>query len=159
MAGTLARRCAHVASVLAVVATLSAQQTSPEADAEFATLLAAARQSFAGSDWDRRTATYQALIAAARAKGSALWEGRGILGLARIANETARYPDARKLGLEALAIFERLELESDIGDASAFLGRAADLVNDFTAATTHYERAATRVRRGWQRRGRIPRAS
>ena len=134
-----ARRFARVVAVLAVVVSVSAQQnTSAEPDAEFIALLTAAQESFTDRNWDRGTAHYQKLLTAARTRGADLWQGRALLGLGRIANQTARYDDARRHGREALAIFERLNAASDIGDANTTLAIAASSVNDAGTAKMHY---------------------
>jgi CHAT domain-containing protein/tetratricopeptide (TPR) repeat protein len=156
MDSAVARRFASVAAVLSVVASLSAHQSNTaDADAEFVALLTTAQQSYTHHDWERSTAAYQALLTAARAKGSSLWEGRGLLGLGRIANETARYGDARRHALDALAIFERMNATSDIGDANTTLGIAANSVNDDAVAKTHYERAVAAYRAAGDERRRV----
>src|SRR4029453_8234722 len=76
-------------------------------------------------------------------------------GLAKIANESARYPDARRHALDALAIFERLQSPRDIGDANQSLAIAAYSVNDDDTARTHYDRAAAAYRTAGDERSRI----
>lgn len=150
------RRLAPVVAACALATSLSAQQSGSVAnDAEFAALLAAAQESFAEHDWDRSAAGYQRLLAAARAAGATLWEGRAILGHGRIANQAARYGDARRHGLEALAIFEGLNAAGDIGDANTTLAIAAGAVNDDTTAKAHYERAADAYRTAGNHPGRV----
>jgi CHAT domain-containing protein/tetratricopeptide (TPR) repeat protein len=151
-----ARRFARVATAFAVVVSLSAQQNTPgDAEAEFAALLTAAQQAFTERDWDRATAAYQTLLTTARAKAAALWEGRAMLGLGRVANSAARYADARTQALEALAIFERLNAASDAGDANSTLGIAADSLNDLELARTHYARAVEAYTAAGNERARV----
>src|SRR5262245_20649571 len=102
------------ACVLALAVSVSAQPGQVDADPELTALLTEAEQSFpAANDWDRGTAAYQALLAAARAKGSELFEARAILGLGKIAIQQSQYADARRHALAALAIFERLQSLND----------------------------------------------
>lgn len=151
-----ARRLVRLTAVFAVIVSVSARQTAPgESDAELSTLLKNAQTSFTDHDWNRGAAAYETLIAAARAKGAAVWEGRGILGLGRIANEAARYADARRHATEALAIFERLNATGDIGDANTTLAIAAYSVDDNETAKTHYERAVAAYRTAGNTRARI----
>src|SRR4051812_22637704 len=75
MDSAVARWFACVAGVLAVVVSLSADQSNTAADTEFAVLLSAAQRSYSEHDWDRSTTIYQTLMTAARAKGASLWEG------------------------------------------------------------------------------------
>src|SRR5262245_34567220 len=141
------RRFALVAAALAVVASVSAHQnTALQPDAELAALLTTAKRSFNDRDWDRGTAGYQALVAAARAKGAVVWEGRGTLGLGEIAYATARYDDARRYSLEALAMFEPAGATNDIGDANMMLAAIADTQGDGRTAAPYYERAVTAYR-------------
>jgi CHAT domain-containing protein/tetratricopeptide (TPR) repeat protein len=151
------RRFARVAAVFVIAATLSAQQNNGSApeDAELVALLSAAKASFAERNWDRAAADYQKLLSAARAKDAALWEGRAILGFGRIANESARYVDARRHALEALAIFERFSAADDVGDANTTLAIAAGSVNDYETEKTHYARAVEAYRAAGNDRGRV----
>jgi len=145
-----------VVSALAVAVSLTAQQNPPaEAEAAFASILAAAREAFASRDLDRSAAEYQKLLVAARAANSRLWEGRATLGFGRVANEAARYADGRRYALEALAIFESLNAKGDIGAANMTLGVTAETLNDNTLAKMHYERAATAYQEAGNERARL----
>jgi CHAT domain-containing protein/tetratricopeptide (TPR) repeat protein len=156
MGRAAARRCASVAAAFALVISVSAQQTaSVDADAEFTTLLTKAQKSYHDHQWESAIALYETLQTTARTKGAALWEARAILGLGQVANETARYGDARKHALEALATFERLNAETDIGDANVTVAIAAASVNDDNVAMTHYERAVAAFRAAGQEKPRI----
>jgi tetratricopeptide (TPR) repeat protein len=151
-----ARRFVRIAAIVILIAPVAARQNVPAgADAEYVTLLNTARVVFTTYDWDRGIAAYETLVAAARTNGAAVWEGRGLLGLGRIANETARYADARRYANEALAIFERLNAADDAGDANVTLGNAADLLNDADAAKAHYERAVAAYRTSGNAHGAI----
>ena len=137
-----ARWLSCVVAALAVAVSLSAHQnTAAESDAEFVARLNEGQRLFAERDWDRSAAAFQALRVAAREKRAPLWEGRGSLGLSRIANERSKYDDARKFAAEALAIFERLTATGDIADANHSLGLAAESLGDADVAQTHYQRA------------------
>src|SRR5262245_9379718 len=136
-----------VVAALAVAVSLSApQNTAAQSDAEFVARLNEGQQFFAERDWDRSAAAFQALIVAARERSAPLWEGRGTLGLSRIANERSKSDDARKYASEALAIFERLNATSDIADANNSLGLAAESLGDVDVAKTHYKRAVAAYR-------------
>jgi hypothetical protein len=113
----------------AVGTALSAQQSpSLDSEAEFTTVLTAAQDAFRAHEWDQATARYQSIVEGARAKAFALWEGRGILGLAKVANERTQYAEGRRQAADALAIFERARSIKDIGDANRTLGRARSSV-------------------------------
>src|SRR6476619_3214821 len=115
MDSAVARRFAYVAAVLSAVAALSAQQAGTlDPDAEFVSMRAAAKQSYDQREWERSTSAYQLLLNAARAKGSPLWEGRALLGLGRVAEETSHYDDARRQTRDALEIFLRLNATNDV---------------------------------------------
>ena len=141
-----------VAAALVVAVSLSAQSPSLESQADFSALLTAAQNAFRDLEWDRATAQYQTILDSARAKGQALWEGRGILGLAKVANERTQYAEGRRQSSEALAIFERLNSIKDIGDASRTLGISVVSMGEDVLATTHFERAIAAYREAGEAR-------
>jgi CHAT domain-containing protein len=151
-----ARRFVRAAGVLAVAVSLSADQTpSSQSDAELAALLADAQRTFTDHDWDRGAVAYEALLTAARAKGSELWEARAILGFGRIASERSQLAEARVRALEALEIFDRLQASNDSGLANRTLGAVAEAANDDATAKQYYERAAAHFRDGGDTAARV----
>jgi CHAT domain-containing protein/tetratricopeptide (TPR) repeat protein len=156
MAVAVPRQIICVAALLWAVVLVSAQQSATsDGDAEFIALRAAAQQAYEQNDWDRSVTAYQTLQTTARAKGSSLWEARGILGLARVANQRSQYSAAKGHARDALAIFERLNATDDIGDANITLGIAGYYGNDDESARAYFGQAIAAYTLSGNRRARL----
>ncbi len=122
-------------------ASAAASQTQSEV-APLEALQASGQAAFAAGRWDAATAAFESLRDAARRAQSDLWVGRALVGLGMIAEERAKYPEARAQVLEALKLFESVESARDIAWAHHLLADNAQTTGDRAEASARYGQAA-----------------
>ena len=86
-------------------------------------------------------------LEAARRSGEAVWEGEALTLVGTFAAQLGQHDWARQCCEQALATFQRLEIEENEADATDVLGMIAAMTGDHATALRHHQRALDLYRR------------